>query len=64
MFAIAASLAAFGGTFFIIFISGEEQSWNDAENHGKTPEQKLKEANKKEMHGITNEVFAMDATNL
>ncbi|XP_066922768.1 sialin-like isoform X1 [Clytia hemisphaerica] len=64
VFAIAASLAAFGGTFFIIFCSGEKQSWNDPENHGMSPEEKLKEANKKEMHGITNEVYAMDATNL
>ena len=33
MFIIAASIATFGGTFFIIFCSGEQQSWNDPENY-------------------------------
>ena len=33
VFIIAASLATFGGTFFIIFCSGEQQSWNDPDNY-------------------------------
>ena len=36
VFIIAASIAAFGGTFFIIFCSGEQQSWNDPENYSPT----------------------------
>jgi len=59
VFAVAAGLCAFGGTFFMVFLSGEEQSWN---NPGSTKRLDNEEGGEKETRGIEN--YQMDATDL
>ena len=60
VFAVAAGLCAFGGTFFMVFLSGEEQSWNNPDSTKRLEN----ESKEQEMKGVENTTYQMDATNL